>query len=177
MLKLGIAVIIGGAIGAIMGSSRSCETGACPLTSNPYIGGIYGAIMGFLLVSMVSGTGIAAESQQATGDGKADGAISDITTAAELRKVIDDSAVPVLVDFWAPWCAPCRRQLPELAEVASQMESRVRIVKVNVDEAPDVAREHHVSSLPTLVMFKNGKEYNRFVGVQSASHLVRALDP
>ncbi len=175
MLKIGIAVMIGGAIGAILGSSRSCDTGACPLTSNPYIGGAYGAIMGFLLVSMLSSSGLAESTKPAASE-PSEAAITEISTSDALREVIRQSTVPVLVDFWAPWCAPCRKQLPELEKVASQMGSRVHIVKVNVDEAPAVAREFRVSSLPTLVMFKGGNEDSRYVGFQSASTLVKAIE-
>ena len=89
-------------------------------------------------------------------------------------KVINQSALPVLVDFWAPWCGPCRMLGPILDELAAEDEGKVIIAKVNVDEEMDLAARFGVVSIPTMVFFRNGKMEDRLVGVQPKEKL-RAL--
>ncbi|TNF81138.1 MAG: thioredoxin [Acidobacteria bacterium] len=72
--------------------------------------------------------------------------------------------VPVLVDFWAAWCGPCRMVAPVLEELAEQMEGKVRIAKVNVDENQDIAVQFQVSSIPTFILFKDGEAADRMLG-------------
>ena len=80
-----------------------------------------------------------------------------------------------LVDFWAPWCGPCRMQTPILDELAESIKGRVKITKVNVDEASGVAGSFGVQAIPTLILFKDGKEMQRFIGVQSKDILMDAI--
>ena len=81
-----------------------------------------------------------------------------------------------LVDFWAPWCGPCRMQTPILDSIAQKSTNGTRIGKVNIDEYPEVAQRFGIQSIPTLVLLKNGQEVQRFVGVQSESTLLSALN-
>jgi thioredoxin 1 len=81
----------------------------------------------------------------------------------------------VLVDFWAPWCAPCRAQGPILEKVAAVMAGKAKVGKCNVDESPKSAERFGVGSIPTLVILKKGKEVARFIGVQQEGVLINAL--
>ena len=83
---------------------------------------------------------------------------------------------PLLVDFWAPWCGPCRSQAPILEQVAGQMGDRATIAKVNVDEHPHLAARYGVSSIPTLIVLRGEQMARHFVGVQNAGTLVAALE-
>jgi thioredoxin 1 len=82
----------------------------------------------------------------------------------------------VLVDFWASWCMPCKLMVPVLNELAEETEGKVTIAKLNVDESKVTASKFSVRSIPTLILFKNGKELHRFVGVKSKDYLLKELD-
>src|SRR4029079_10921331 len=83
---------------------------------------------------------------------------------------------PVLVDFWAPWCAPCRMLAPTVEAVAQNFESSASVVKLNVDENPQVSQRYGIKGIPTLILFKNGKEEERVVGATSEGAISRLLD-
>lgn len=89
--------------------------------------------------------------------------------------VIDTSEVPVLVDFFAEWCPPCRKLGPTLEEVAEELADRLKIVKVNVD-ATSLAGQHGVMNIPTMILFKDGEEIDRMVGNQSKRNLIQKLE-
>lgn len=82
---------------------------------------------------------------------------------------------PVLVDFWAEWCGPCKALAPKLEEIAGEMSGKAKIVKVDVDANPDTASKYGVRGIPTLVLFKAGKEVGRLVGNQPKDAIVNLL--
>lgn len=87
-----------------------------------------------------------------------------------------ESETPVLVDFWATWCAPCRALAPTIDKLAQQYDGRAKVVKLDVDKAPDIASEYSVRSIPTVIVFHQGKEAGRWVGAQPLPTYTAALD-
>ena len=83
---------------------------------------------------------------------------------------------PVLIDLWAEWCGPCRMMAPVVAELAEDYAGRVRVGKVNVDEQADIAVRYGVSSIPTLLLFKDGREAGRLVGYRPKAYVAAALE-
>jgi thioredoxin 1 len=95
--------------------------------------------------------------------------LNDTTFAAQTAQGV------VLVDFWAPWCGPCRMQGPIVEKAAEQLGDAVKVAKVNVDQAPQTSQKFGISSIPTLIVFNNGKLVKQFVGVTQADDLVAAI--
>ena len=101
--------------------------------------------------------------------------VNELTDASFSSEVLEASE-PVLVDFWAPWCGPCRQIAPMIQELSEENAGSVKIGKVNIDDNPQAATEYGVSSIPTLMLFKGGEVVERFVGVQPKARLQEALD-
>lgn len=88
---------------------------------------------------------------------------------------IGSADVPVLVDFWAEWCGPCKMVAPILEEIADENGDKIRIAKLNVDENPDVARRYEVMSIPTMIVFRDGEPAKRIVGAKGKGQLLQDL--
>jgi thioredoxin 1 len=97
-------------------------------------------------------------------------------TDASFTSDVLQSETPVLVDFWAEWCAPCKKVSPLLEEIAGEMGDRVRIVKVNIDENPETARAYRIMSVPTLTVFKGGQPVQSVAGARPKGDLVKLIE-
>lgn len=91
------------------------------------------------------------------------------------EEVISGSGTPVLVDFWAQWCGPCRMLAPILHDVEEEVKDKVVIAKVNVDENMELAQEYNIMNIPALVLFKNGEEAARLVGLQQKEKIIEFI--
>lgn len=101
--------------------------------------------------------------------------VKDLTEGNFEAEVLQ-SAQPVLVDFWAPWCGPCRMVAPIVEQLAAENAGSVQVAKINIDDNQTLATNYQVSSIPTLMIFKGGEVVDRFVGVQPKNRLQQAID-
>jgi len=97
-------------------------------------------------------------------------------TGGEFEQEVLNAAEPVLVDFWAAWCAPCRMIAPTVEAVAEQFAGSARVVKLNVDDNPSVSQRYGIKGIPTLILFKGGKEEERVVGATSREAISRMIE-
>jgi len=179
--RVALGVLVGGSLGFAYQKLIGCRTGACPLTATPLRAITYGAVMGliFTLTGCSKAPSKAAEGSRDKTLFK-ESAMPTVSNVIHLTTGAFDKvkgqSKPVLIDFWAPWCGPCRTQGPILDELSGRIGDRAIVAKVNVDEEPALAAPFGVQAIPTLVILKGGQVVQRFTGVQSADTLARALE-
>ncbi|MFM7462816.1 MAG: thioredoxin [Actinomycetota bacterium] len=97
-------------------------------------------------------------------------------TSANFKSVVLESKVPVVVDFWAEWCGPCRAVAPVLEEISNEYSSKIKIVKINTDEEPRLAMQYGVSSIPNMSVFQSGEVVKAIIGAKPKPVLLKELD-
>lgn len=101
--------------------------------------------------------------------------MADVTDATFAQEVLK-STIPVFVDFWAPWCGPCKSMLPVIEEIAKEYMGRVKVMKMNVDENSDTPQQYGVMSIPSFFIFKGGEVVSNFVGVKTKDFVAKEID-
>jgi thioredoxin 1 len=181
-LQLTFGLLLGGGLGALLGYFGKCATGACPLTANPWRGAFLGAVLGGLFAAS---TGSSQPREQTT---------SSVPTAVEppgasgqatplhigsveaFERIVQKTDRPVLVDFYADWCGPCRMLAPTIEKLAKEYQGRAIVCKVNVDSLPAIAGQYGIQGIPAVLVFDKGQEVQRLVGVRSQSEYAKVLN-
>jgi thioredoxin 1 len=169
MPSLLIYALIGGSLGTLLGYFGSCKSGACPLTANWRRGAFFGALIGLLFYLSSGGSANSTAMNQSTAN------VTHITDA-EFDKEVTQAALPVVVDFYATWCGPCRQLAPIMDSLADQYAGKIKFVKVNVDKSPKLAQQFQVEGIPMLVFLQNGKMAGTSVGLITKEDLILRLD-
>ena len=102
--------------------------------------------------------------------------MSEIIPSGDFQSKVLDSDKPVLVDFFATWCGPCKRVAPVLDEVAKEMEGKAEVYKVDIDQSQDIAAKYRVNSVPTMILFKNGEPAKKIIGAQPKAAIMGIFD-
>ncbi len=162
-MTLILILLIGAGLGAVLGYYGKCTTGTCPLTANPWRGAIYGMVLGLLFYSALGRNG--------AGSATAPTVNVKPVTQAQFDSEIAQNNRPVVVDFYATWCGPCKRLSPILDELAGPLTNRINFLKVDVDQSPELAQRYRIEGVPTLLFLRDGKELDRQVGLTSKEAL------
>jgi thioredoxin 1 len=167
-MNLIVAVAAGAGIGAALGYFGKCSSSACALTATWWRGAMFGGLLGAVVYSTSAqgGAGAMNESSQ------------NVTRIAETQFAgeVEKGTGPVVVDFYATWCGPCKMLSPRLDKLAGEFSGKIKFVKVNVDEAQELAGRFRVEGIPTLLFMKNGKVEDRVTGLLPEDALKARLD-
>lgn len=181
-LQLTFGLLLGGGLGALLGYFGQCATGACPLTANPWRGAFLGAAIGGLFAASAGSSRpreqIASTTPAATEPPSAGGQAAPlhIGSAEAFARIVQTADRPVLVDFYADWCGPCRMLAPIIEKLAKEYQGRAIVCKVNVDSLPAIASQYGIQGVPAVLVFDKGQEVQRLVGVRPRSEYAKVLD-
>ncbi len=188
MLVLGL--MVGGLVGFGWYRLVGCRTGTCPITSSRTTSILFGAAMGLFVALQAQASSGNCPLTRALGrdDGVASAHVKPDKTQKEKRTMAEvitsdsdfESKVlsadkPVLVDFYADWCGPCKFLAPVVEEMAKELAGKAYVYKINVDEVGGVAARYGIQSIPTVILFKGGEAVKQFVGVRGKEEYVSAL--
>lgn len=155
-MRLLIGAVIGLVIGAALGYWGKCKSGTCPITKNPISGALMGALLGGL-IALAFTRGMADSPN-----------IAHVQSEEDFDYLVLQSPKPVVVDFYADWCPPCRQLAPVLSEWADAHIDQARVVKVNVDKFPKLAEKYQAKRIPLVVVFDRGQVKRRFSGFDAS---------
>jgi len=174
LIGAGAGLLGGGALGYF----GKCTSGACPLTANPLRGALVGMFFGALLAMAISTTGCRKEKAKGaeTPAPRAGGRIAKVTTPQEFNARVLKADKPVLVDFYANWCGPCKPLARIIEQLAGEYKGRAQFVKVDADKSRQLISEHAIRAYPTVVIFSGGKPVKRLIGLRGAGAYRAALD-
>ena len=181
-LQLVFGLLLGGGLGALLGYFGKCATGACPLTANPWRGAFLGAAIGGLFAASTGSSRpreqIAPSVPTAVEPPSASGQAAPlhIGSAEAFERIVQNADRPVLVDFYADWCGPCRMLAPTIEKLAKEYQGRAIVGKVNVDSLPAIASQYGIQGIPAVLVFNKGQEVQRLVGVRPAGEYAKVLD-
>ncbi len=167
LIGAGVGLLGGGALGYF----GKCTGGACPLTANPLRGCVFGMFIGAALAMAISTAGC--QKEQTT---KGPDRSTHVTTTGEFDRHVLQAAKPVLVDFYATWCAPCKKLAPIINELAGEYEGRANFVKVDGDKSRDLMSQYGIKAYPTVLIFSGGKPVKKIIGLRGAGDYRAALD-
>lgn len=184
-VKVVLGVLAGAAVGIAYSRMTKCATGTCPLTSQWWSAGLYGALLGLVMTSF----SFAGPQTQPSGQTSKPHANSTapasqqgenkmprhIESVADFDTQVLGANKPVLVDFYATWCGPCKAVAPIMEQIATELAGRVEVVKVDVDKVSDLAARYQIMGVPTVMLFDHAKAVKTFVGVRSKSEYVEAV--
>ncbi len=166
-MNLVVTIAIGAGIGAVLGHFGKCTSGACVLMATWWRGAIFGALLGVFVYSTSAGNGSRALNESSP----------NVTRIAESQfaEEVEKATLPVVADFYASWCGPCRILSPRLDKLAEEFSGKIKFVKVNVDETQELAGRFRVEGIPTLLFFKAGKLEGRVIGLLPREELKSRL--
>ena len=160
MLKAIIILLIGAGIGAAMGYFGKCHDGKCPLTANP----LRGTLWGICLAMIIAYPMIINAFRKPIPESKD---IIHVKSSDEFNALTSKKDTICLIDFYADWCAPCRSLAPTINRLADEFKGKVNVIKINVDNFPNLAREYNANTIPLVIIIQYGKEIERIPGAQN----------
>jgi len=163
-------VLIGAALGALIGGVAGyfgkCSTGTCPLTSSPWSGAVFGALIGVMMAHSLAG-----RTSTPAVSGPPPANLREVASEEEFNRMLGEARGTVLVDFFATWCGPCKRMMPELHSVAAQKAGDLTVLKVDIDKMPQLAQRYGVQGVPTLLVMEKSEIRHKAVGFRTAEQI------
>lgn len=160
--------LIGASLGGLLGRRQGRRGGACPPRGSPWTGVLMGGLLGALLIGPLS--------CRRSADPEVSSPYVQAMGSQQQFQDLLKSPRPVVVDFYATWCGPCRMLAPTIAALAEQYRDRVSFARLDVDKLSTVAQNYQISAIPTVILFQPGKDPQRWVGVQDAQTYRSAID-